>query len=130
MYKTEDGYKLGDWIANQREKYRGGKMPKKRIARLESIGMIWQKEDPWEVRFQLAEEYFKANGHLRVPAKYSIKGIWLNEWVNEQKQAYWGNRKQRLTEEQVRRLEGIGMVWDKRSGGRIAVDTGLANTAV
>ena len=131
MYKTEDGYKLGGWISNQREKYRGGRMPEWRIARLESIGMIWQKEDPWEVRFRLAEEYFKAHGHLRIPAKYSVKGIWLNKWVNEQKQAYWGNRKQRLTKEQVRRLEGIGMVWDKQhSGGRTAVGRALVHTAV
>ena len=35
-------------------------------------------------------------------------------------------RKQRLREEQVRRLEGIGMVWDKRS----AAGRELANAAV
>ena len=39
-------------------------------------------------------------------------------------------RKQRLTAEQVRRLEGIGMVWDKRSSGRIAVGRDLASAAV
>lgn len=130
MYQTAAGYRLGSWISDQREKYSSGKMPERRIARLESIGMIWQKEDPWEVRFRLAEEYFKANGHLRVPVKYSVKGICLNKWVNEQKQAYWGNRKQRLTAEQVRRLEGIGIVWDKRSGGGIAVSRDLASAAV
>ena len=129
-YQTASGYRLGGWISDQREKYRSGKMPERRIARLESIGMIWQKENPWEVRFRLAEEYFKANGHLRVPAKYSVQGIWLNKWVNEQKQAYRGNRKQRLTAEQVRRLEGIGMVWDKRPDGRIAAGRDLASAAV
>ena len=110
-YITEDGFKLGDWIADQREKFRQHKMKQERIDRLNSIKMIWQKEDPWEVRFALAEEYFKEHHDLNLPAVYNVNGICLSKWVNEQKQAYRGNRKQKLTDEQIRRLESIGIDW-------------------
>ncbi len=110
-YKTEEGFKLGDWISNQREKYRKGKMEETRKARLDSIGMIWEKADPWEVRFALAKSYFEEHGDLRIPINYKVNGIWLNKWVNEQKQIYRGNRKARLSLRQIERLEAIGMVW-------------------
>ena len=111
-YKTETGFKLGEWISNQREKYRSRKMKQERIDRLNAIGMIWEKEDPWEVRFKLAEAYFHEHGSLNMSGNYTVDGICLSKWVNEQKQSYRGNRpKQKLTAEQIRRLESIGMVW-------------------
>lgn len=74
--------------------------------------MIWEKRDSWETRYKLAAEYFAEHGNLRVPAKYKANGVWLNKWLNEQRQAYLGKRKgKRLSEEQIGRLEAIGMVW-------------------
>ena len=40
-YKTSDGYKLGGWVADQREKYRAGKMKPERKAKLDALGMPW-----------------------------------------------------------------------------------------
>ena len=40
-YKTPDGYKLGGWVSDQREKYRAGKMKPERKARLDALGMPW-----------------------------------------------------------------------------------------
>jgi helicase domain protein len=110
-YVTEDGFKLGNWISDQREKFRSNKMKQDRIDRLNGIQMIWQKEDPWEVRFALAEEYYKEHKDLNMLAVYNVNGICLTKWVNEQKQAYRGNRKISLTDEQIRRLESIGIDW-------------------
>lgn len=111
-YRTADGFKLGDWISNQREKHRYGKMKKELINRLNEVGMIWQKEYPWEVRFALAEAYYQEHGNLRMPGIYNVDGICLSKWINEQKHAYRGNRpKQKLNEDQIKRLESIGMDW-------------------
>lgn len=51
-----------------------------------------------------------------MPPKYIADGIWLNKWLNEQKQIYNGNRKgKQLTQSQIELLNAIGMCWvDKR----------------
>lgn len=109
-YITADGFKLGDWIENQREAKKKIKPERKEL--LDGIGMLWEKEDPWEAKFRLAEDYFRSNGDLQVPAKYVVEGVWLNKWLNEQKQRYLGKRTgKKLTAEQIKRLEDIGIKW-------------------
>ena len=109
-YITPGGFKLGDWIENQREAKKKIKSGRKEL--LDGIGMLWKKEDPWETKFRLAENYFRSNGDLRVPAKYVVEGVWLNKWLNEQKQRYLGKRAgKKLTAEQIKRLEDIGIKW-------------------
>lgn len=109
-YLTASGFKLGDWIENQREA--GKKIKPERKNLLDEIGMLWKKEDPWEIKFRLAEDYFNKNGDLNVPAKYIADGVWLNKWLNEQKHIHSGNRAgKKLSLEQTRRLEAIGMKW-------------------
>ena len=108
-YVTDTGYKLGGWISDQRE---NKKLNAKRRARLDALGMVWEKPDAWERKFELAKEYFLRNGNLNVPANYIAQGVWLNKWVNEQKQIYLGKRKGKvLTSEQIERLESVGMRW-------------------
>lgn len=59
-----------------------------------------------------AKAYFEANGDLRVPANYKVDGIWLNKWLDEQQQIYFGRRKGKtLTPAQIEALERIGMTW-------------------
>ena len=41
MVICADGYKLGGWVSDQREKYRAGKMKPERKKRLDALGMIW-----------------------------------------------------------------------------------------
>lgn len=110
-YITDTGFNLGDWLANHRGKSEI-KLTKERQAMLDAIGMVWNKREPWDVKYQMAKKYYEQNGHLQIPAKYVVDGVWLNKWVNEQKQIYIGNRpKKVLSEEQVRKMEEIGMVW-------------------
>ena len=57
-----------------------------RIKRLESIGMQWDKPDPWQHRYKLAQDYKKEHGNLEIPAKYkTADGIWLGRWIYDQK---------------------------------------------
>lgn len=111
-YKTMDGYRLGAWICNQRERE---EMPERRRRLLDALGMIWVKPDSWETRYLLAKNYYEKTGNLNIPSNYKPDGIWLAKWVNEQRQIYLGNRgEKRLTNEQIARLNEIGMSWENR----------------
>ena len=42
-YKTENGYRLGQWFHNTRESYRGGKLTPERVQQLEAVlGTSWK----------------------------------------------------------------------------------------
>lgn len=121
-YVSPSGYKLGGWIADRREKGKEKHSPERR-QQLDDLGMVWVKPDPWEVRFQFAKAFYEENGNLNVPSKYRADGIWLAKWLNEQKQIYAGKRSGKmLSEERVRRLNEIGMVWEKSSRKIYAFD--------
>lgn len=114
MFVCEDGFKLGAWIANHREKS-GTRITEERRKRLNSIGMIWKKTDPWEVRFALAKKYFDEHGNLDMPNDFKVDGTWIAKWLNEQKHIYHGRREGKsLTDEQIKKLESIGMQWRDR----------------
>ena len=120
-YVDEDGFPLGKWIARHREVNpktgrRAIRLTPERKEKLDALGMRWEKDDPWEKRYCLAEAYYREHGHLRMPGDYVAEGIWLNKWLNEQKQIYRGNRPGKsLSQGQIRRLEMIGIVWEKPS---------------
>ena len=114
-YVTSDGYKLGAWLADRREKGKE-KHSEKQQQELDALGMVWVKPDSWEVRYALAKQYYDEHGDLNIPPKYKADGIWLAKWLNEQRQMYIGNRGEKsLTAEQISRLEHIGMVWENRN---------------
>lgn len=106
-YITDSGFKLGDWIANQRESAK--RISSERREKLDSIGMLWEKPNSWEVRYALAKSYFNEHGNLDVPPDYVAEGVWLSKWLNEQRHIILGNRKGKaLTDAQLQRLTSIG----------------------
>ncbi len=115
-YVSPSGYKLGSWIADRREKGKEKHSPDQQ-KQLEELGMVWVKPDPWEMRYKLAKAYYEEHRNLNIPSKYRAEGVWLAKWVNEQKQVYAGKRKGKtLQEDQVKRLEAIGIEWRKQNG--------------
>ena len=114
-YVSPSGFRLGARICKRRENGRE-KYSQKQQRQLDELGMIWQKPDAWEAKFALANQYFEEHGDLNVPPKYIADGVWLNKWLNEQKQIHDGNRAGKsLTAEQIQRLESIGMLWCSKS---------------
>lgn len=114
-YVSASSFKLGRWISNRRVKGREA-LTKERQQQLDAIGMIWTRPDSWETRFKLAKAYYMEHGDLRVPASYRKDGIWLNKWLNEQRQIYFGKREGKtLSDEHIRRLEAIGMIWSTQN---------------
>lgn len=115
-YKSTDGYRLGAWICDQREKKN---MPEIRKKKLDEIGMIWKKPDPWEFRYALARKYYEEHGDLNIPPDLKMDGVWMYKWLSEQRQIYIGNRgEKRLTQDQIERLETLGMRWESRKSKR------------
>ncbi len=91
------------------------------IAALESIGMIWNVNDyTWERSFAIAEKYYREHGNLFVPKHYEEDGVNLSHWIWTQRRIVNGTKgvtSRKLTREQIRRLEGIGMEWAPKSKG-------------
>ena len=111
-YTTADGIALGKWVARQQYAHNNPgksncKLTPERVALLDKIGMQWEKPDPWQHRYELAQEYLQEHGNLLIPAKYKTDdGIWLGRWLYEQKVLL---RKQspKLNAEQIDKLRKL-----------------------
>jgi len=115
-YITESGVKLGEWLNDQYAKYKIKRLPREREEKLRALGVVFEREDPWEERFKLAKAYYEQHHTLAMPGIYNVNGICLSKWVNEQKQIIRGKRKGKsLTPEQIKRLESIGFTMKKQS---------------
>ena len=91
-YVTPDGVLLGKWVARQRYAYlnpdrSSARVTPERKALLDKLGMVWEKYDPWQERYDLALAYKTAHGDLEIPSVYkTADGVWLGSWVNRQRQ--------------------------------------------
>ena len=115
-YITEEGYALGSWLNNQKAIRKGtiaGKLTEDQIQKLDSIGMIWDSLDYfWEQNYKLAKEYYLAHGNLDIQTNYrSEDGKNLGNWILRQRQLYKSNS---LTDDQIKKLDSIGMDWMDR----------------
>ena len=98
---------------------------------LEDIGMVWSVEKgqfdrkknhvKWMENYEKAKKYYQKHSNLLVPARYICEdGTQLGQWISAQRVAYKNrtlpkeernNNFSPLTDEQVKLLEKIGMVW-------------------
>ena len=120
----ENGIKLGAWINTQRNAYKGRgnfKITEEQIRLLEEIGMIFDVYGAkWKEKYELAKAYYEYNNNLEIPRsfktnngyEYDENGINLGDWINTQRKAYKGRGCSKITEEQIRLLEEIGMIFD------------------
>ena len=113
-YVDPDGYPLGQWIIKTRQQKLNGRLKEERIAQLDELGMVWNIFDAkWEKAYALAAAYYEENGNLNIPRSYvTAAGERLGQWVASQQ---WAYPKGKLTDEQVERLNRIGMYWGNRN---------------
>ena len=109
-FVSDDGFKLGSWVSNQKTKYKNGKLKENQIRQLESLGIAWNSnEEKWRVGFDHAKEYFEEFGDLSVAKRYvSPDGYQLGSWISTQKQAYKNGK---LDADKIQLLENLGVVW-------------------
>lgn len=113
-YRDKNDFALGEWIVYNRQRYLGGNLTQNRIERLEAIGMVWStSNDLWEQNYAAATQYYLEHGDLEVPIKYETpSGFGLGVWLGAQRAAHKAGE---LPQEQVERLEALGMDWTNRN---------------
>ena len=111
-HKTEDGYRLGQWVGVQRANR--DEMEPERRRRLEELpGWSWDPiTDQWEDGFSRLSEFSQRERHCRVPADYKTEDDFrLGGWVGGQR----ANRDE-MDPQRRRRLEELpGWSWDPLS---------------
>ena len=113
-YRDKNDFALGEWIVYNRQRYLGGNLTQNRIERLEAIGMVWStSNDLWEQNYAAATQYYLEHGELEVPIKYETpSGFGLGVWLGAQRAAHKAGE---LPQEQVERLDALGMDWTNRN---------------
>lgn len=113
-YRDKNDFALGEWIVYNRQRYLGGNLTQNRIERLEAIGMVWStSNDLWEQNYAAATQYYLEHGDLEVPIKYETpSGFGLGVWLGAQRAAHKAGE---LPQEQVERLDALGMDWTNRN---------------
>ncbi len=118
-FVTKEGYSLGAWLNTQRLVYSGksrGNLSQKQIEKLNAIGMRWEssRDISWERNYATAKEYYEEHGDLLPSvADKAYHGIELGRWVAQlrsyRKSGICSNY---LTDERIKLLDEIGMIWD------------------
>jgi superfamily II DNA or RNA helicase len=112
-HHMEDGFRLGQWVNNQRGLYRSGavRLTADRIAKLESVpGWTWSPyHSQWEEGFEQLASFVERKGHARVPNSHVEGDYPLGRWVGKQRQSFSEGR---LRADRAARLEALpGWVW-------------------
>jgi superfamily II DNA or RNA helicase len=104
--KNEDGMNLGSWlncVRTHKERYTPDQ-----LKRLNSLGFCWDPiAEQWEQKFAALQAFCRREGHCRVPKGKGEAGLNLSSWVITQR-----THKERLTPDQLKRLDSLGFVWD------------------
>lgn len=114
---------LAKWVKRQRYQYKlkiEGKhsaLTETRQGRLEQLGFVWDSHSAiWEERLRELRDFQSKNGHCNVPSTHQENHS-LSIWVQCQRRQYklfrQGTRCH-MNEERIRKLEGIGFVWNPR----------------
>ena len=114
---------LGKWLAQLRTCKKSGirtaYLTPERIEALDSIGMVWDVPDYlWEQNYHAAVQYYREHGDLDVPYYYTDPdGVKLGVWVANTRFARKNEDSGRaeLTDEQIARLDELGMIWENRN---------------
>ena len=89
-YITPDGFRLGGWVATQREVYRKRRLSERRRMLLEKLpGWTWDATRTWRTGFKKFQEYARHNDAALIPRSFkTADGFALGNWVTAKKQDY------------------------------------------
>jgi superfamily II DNA or RNA helicase len=106
------GFNLGGWVANQKSKYKQGRLTPEQITRLENVDSSWTwdlMETIWQEFFEELKEFVRINGHANVPYKVNGEKSKLGEWVAGQRKFFARGKMEPVRKEL---LDSIGFRWD------------------
>jgi hypothetical protein len=85
-------------------------MSKDRIEQLDTLGMIWEVNDYlWDDNYAECAKYYRAHGDLNLKINdVTPDGMRIGLWLSNQRKR---KKEGKLTDEQIARLDSIGMQW-------------------
>ena len=112
-YVTSTGEKLGLWLSNCRGYYKDGKLSQEKIEQLEALGVVWDPHlEQWNQTFAKAKQYYLKHVNLIINSNTCTEEeLSLKNWLHAQRAKY---RKGKLTNEQIEKLESIGLCLEPR----------------
>lgn len=72
------------------------------------------KKKMWDINYELVKKYYMEHGNIDIPANFIYEGKNIGSWLVNQKSAYRGVGKHKITEEEIAKLNELGIVWSKR----------------
>jgi len=142
-YVTDNGFRLGTWVLNQRALYKQGRLKADRRKKLDRIAeWFWSrkeakqlinrndhresflictnnnrnhfKSDYWQIGLKKLDDFVQKEGHTRIPNKYVTKdGFKLGIWTRNQRDSF---SRGELNEKRQRILEKIsGWYWNQNN---------------
>ena len=118
-YRSESGYRLGQWVRVQR-RVRSGKaegfLDKERIEKLDAIGMRWDSlhDLSWNRHFEAYKQYVENGGDLQLPSNYMYDGVNIGKWLTMlRRYESSGIRSSYFTPERKKAVEDVGVVWNR-----------------
>ena len=124
-YVTADGYSLGIWCGTKRKERRNGELSPEIIKKLDDLGFVWDyTDDYWEHMYEACKEYYEKHGNIRMPYRYeNAAGDKLYTWLvsirkrrRKQEEGVLKTGETGLSEDQIRRLDALGMRWTVMTG--------------
>ena len=110
--EIRDGYPLGAWAGEQRNRHTRGNLDASRRERLEALrGWTWDPHaDSWERHFAALQAFVAREGHARVPTDHVEAGLPLASWVIRHRQDYKAGK---VPADRLARLEELpDWTWD------------------
>lgn len=103
---------LGNWITNQRHRYKYNELSKERIEKLNKIKIRWEYKDinqiKWMNTYNKCKAYLETN--TRIPINLIIDDINIYNWVKVQKKKYKNQKYGKLTDQQIVLLKNIKII--------------------
>jgi superfamily II DNA or RNA helicase len=104
-YISEDGYRLGGWVVNQRVEQ--DTLSTQRKSRLNALGFDWDPQRTlWDTGFHHLKIYKDREGHCRVPKDQDENGFALGQWVSNQR-----SKEGTMPVERRQQLDALGFIW-------------------
>ena len=110
--ETRNGYPVGSWAGDQRNRHTRGTLDPERRARLEALaGWTWDPHgDSWERHYDALLAFVAREGHARVPTDHVEGDLPLASWVIRHRQE---RKIDKVPGERAARLEALpGWTWD------------------
>ena len=108
-HKSDSGYNLFAWVDHQRQMKKNDKLKVELIKRLDDLEFLWDvNAEKWEEAFKELVTYKNCFGNCIVKQTHrTSSGYSLGAWVAKQRK-----RKEKLSSEQIKRLNALGFVWN------------------